>query len=322
MKKFLVRILFFLIPLVILALPLDRTISHFLSKSNSYPGEFEVMKDIYSGKIDCDIAVYGSSRAWVHINPQILEDSLGLTAYNFGIDGHNFWLQYLRHLEFLKHNKKPEYIIVAMDVFSLRKGKELYQLNQFLPYMLWNDTIKTYTSSYIGFQEIDYEIPLVRYMGKVEAINLAIKNMIMPAAADKKLRNKGFCGRNKQWNNDLDRAIAVLGKDTIKTDEASVDLFLKFIRDCKASGIKVILVYTPEYVEGQKFVHNRNEILRFYNTIAEHNGLLFLDYSMDELCYQKDMFYNSNHLNSTGANLFSSKLAADLKKSIKKNGFN
>ena len=38
-----------------------------------------------------------------NIDPKILSDSLGnIKAYNFGIDGHNFWmLQYLRrYMEF------------------------------------------------------------------------------------------------------------------------------------------------------------------------------------------------------------------------------
>src|SRR5690606_33484347 len=109
-----------------------------LKQSNYYKGEFEVMNDIYDGEAKTDVAVYGSSRAWVHFNSQILADELGMSVYNFGIDGHNFWLQYWRHLELIKYCGKPKYIIMAVDALSLERRDDLYNADQFLPYMLWN----------------------------------------------------------------------------------------------------------------------------------------------------------------------------------------
>ncbi|MBE2208298.1 MAG: hypothetical protein IAE84_11975, partial [Saprospiraceae bacterium] len=81
---------------------------YYLKQTKKAPGEFEVWNDIYNSNVNCDIAIYGSSRAWVHIDPKILSHILQLNVYNFGIDGHNFWLQYLRHIEFLKYNPKPK----------------------------------------------------------------------------------------------------------------------------------------------------------------------------------------------------------------------
>src|SRR5690606_8473940 len=119
MRLFLYKLALFLLPFLILSYPLDLVLSNYLSQSNGSTGEIEVMKQIYNGTIDSDIAIYGSSRAWVHVNPEILQDSLHQTAYNFGVDAHNFWLQYLRHLEYLKHNRRPSSIIISLDIFSL-----------------------------------------------------------------------------------------------------------------------------------------------------------------------------------------------------------
>ena len=150
----------------------DYFISNNHKKNHKYPGEIEVWNDIYAGNINSEIAIYGSSRAWVHIDPSILEDSLNLKAYNFGIDGHNFWLQYLRHKEYLKYNNAPKIILLSVDVFSLQKRKDLYELNQFLPFMLWNKNIIKFTSSYNGFTYKDYYFPLLRYKGKIRKIEL------------------------------------------------------------------------------------------------------------------------------------------------------
>ena len=104
MKQFLKKIVLFILFTFLLAYPLDIIISNQLKKSNSYArGEYSVWNDLFEGKIDSEIVIYGSSRAWVHINPELLENSFGRSSYNLGIDGHNFRLQYLRHKTLLKY---------------------------------------------------------------------------------------------------------------------------------------------------------------------------------------------------------------------------
>lgn len=312
MKKFLTKILYFLLPVIILAYPLDSIMSHYLSQSITSPGEYEVWNYIYDSESKSDVAIYGSSRAWVHINPNILSDSLGVSAYNFGIDGHNFWLQYLRHLELLKNNKKPKFIILSVDIFSLQKRNDLYQLDQFLPYMLWNSNIHAYTKSYIGYTDYDYYIPLIRYSGKTNSLKSIIKNIIK-GQSKTKYRNHGYLGVDSEWNTDLEKAQKELQSYEINTDSLTIELFEKFIKECKESNIELVLVYTPEHIDGQNFVSNRNDIIQIYRDLSAKHSIDFYDYSDDSLCLDKNYFYNASHLNSTGADIFSQKLAQDLK---------
>ena len=90
-------------------------------------------------------------------------------------------------------------------------------------------------------------------------------------------------------------------------------LFENFIKECKQNQIELIFVYTPEYIEGQKLFSNRTELMDFYKSISNHYSIPFYDYSADSLCYQKKYFYNASHLNQQGAEIFSRKLASDLK---------
>jgi hypothetical protein len=312
MKKFLINILYFLLPAIIMAYPLDSIMSHFLRQSDKYAGEYEVWNDIYDSKANCDIAIYGSSRAFLHISPQILSDSLGVKVYNFGIDGHNFWLQYLRHLELLKYNKKPKSIILSVDVFTLQKRKDLYQLDQFLPYMLWNSNIHEYTHSYIGYNCLDYYVPLIRYFGKTYSLTLIQRN-IVNGQSNIHCRQNGFWGRDKEWNADLENAKKNQKFYEINTDSTSIELFEKFIKECKSNNIDLIFVYTPEFVEGQKFVVNRDQTIKIYKDFSIKYSIDFYDYSNDSMCLEKKYFYNSLHLNKTGAEIFTRKLAHDLK---------
>ncbi|MBD1432781.1 hypothetical protein H8B06_08100 [Sphingobacterium sp. DN00404] len=312
MKKFLVRTFFFFFPFVVISYPLDYGISYFLSKSNDASGEFEVWSDIYSSKVNCDIAIYGSSRAWVHIDPQIIADSLNQSVYNFGINGHNFWLQYLRHLELEKHNKSPKVIVLSVDVFSLQKREDLYNPDQFLPYMLWNSNIANFTKSYKGYNGTDYYIPLIRYAGKFEALKSSIKHAVMNTS-DIHYRTNGFKGMDREWNTDLEKAKSNNVSYEIELDNKSIELFELFIQECDANHTDLILVYTPEYIDGQNYVSNRKDVIDIYKNLAVKYQLTFLDYSNDSICLNKQLFYNASHLNKKGACVFSKKLAKDIK---------
>lgn len=308
MKKFLIRIAKFVVPVIILIYPLDYVMSHLLMKSHRVPGEIEVWNDIYHGQINADVAVYGSSRAWQQFDSQLIGDSLNEPTYNFGIDGHNFWLQYLRHIEYFKYNRKPKTIILSVDVFTLQKRPDLYQLNQFLPFMLWNNDIYDFTHSYEGFNFFDYYVPLVRYSGQVKSFY----EMALPIIKKEKVsdfRKKGYHAFNDKWNSDFDKAKATMEKYEIKWDSKSIDLFEQFIGECKDEGIRLILVFAPEYIEGQQFVSNRSTLVSYYEEIAGKYNLPFFNFSNDPICYDKDNFYNSEHMNRTGSLKFSKELS-------------
>jgi hypothetical protein len=312
MRSFIYKLLLFSLPIVVLLLPLDYFLSSLYRKAHSCEGELEVLNDIYNGKAKCNFAIYGSSRAFVHIDPKVVKDSLNVTAYNFGNDGHNFWLQYMRHLDFIKFNAQPKTILYAVDVFTLQKRKDLYNLNQFLPFMLWNNTIREYASSYEGFKTFDFLIPLVRYAGKGDVLKEAI-TIFLNKDHTPQCRQRGYRAIDRVWSDELEKAKSKNEKYEAVLDTPSIKLFEQFIQECKQSHINLILVYTPEYIEGQNYISNRKEIVERYITISQKNNLSFYDYSNDSMVNNKSLFYNSMHLNRTGSQMFSKKLAHDLK---------
>lgn len=312
MRKFLITFFKFIFPIVLISYGLDIFISKNLLKSNIFEGEYEVWNDIYKGNINADIAIYGSSRAWVHISPNIMEDSLNVSVYNLGINGQNFWIQYLRHLEYVEYNKLPKQIILVVDINSLQKRKDLYRFNQFLPYMLWNKNIRDFTQSYKSFTYLDYYLPLLRYSGQAkvnkEALKLALTNgSIQP------YRQKGYRGIEKKWNGNLLKAKLIKKQFELNIDTLSLDLFNQFLLECYKKNIIVTIVNAPMFVEGQTIVENREEYFNIYKNYANKYNLNYIDYSNDLICFKKKYFYNYLHLNKTGAELFSKKLAHDLK---------
>ncbi|MBC7747130.1 MAG: hypothetical protein H7Z76_00880 [Methylotenera sp.] len=311
MKIFITRLAIFVLPILLLAFPLDLLLSHLLKNTREYAGEVEVWNDIYDGKINADVLVYGSSRAWKHINSQLLEDSLGMSTYNLGMDGQLFWLEYLRHKIYLQYNHAPKLILLSLDIHSLERNEELYNKNQFLPYMLWNKDIYQFTSPYKGFTWVDYNIPLVRYLFNQKATIHTIISTAKPN--QEKTRNKGYKGVDLPWDVKLEIANKRKGLYNAYVDSAALKLLEQFVTECATKKIELILVYAPEYIESQKFFSHKNDVMATYTSLAQKHHLRFLNYLSHTLCSHKDLFFNNTHLNKKGSDLFSEKLAADLK---------
>ena len=323
MNKFLRNILFFAFPILLIAYPLDMAISNYFSGISDirfYSGENAVWNDIFEQKIEADIAVYGSSRAFVHFNSTLMEEKLGASTYNLGVNGHQFWLQYLRHTLYLKYNPAPKLIILSLGPHTYTKPLKgsLYNYQQFLPYMLWGKEIATFTAPYAVFEGYDYTLPLVRYAGEV---NLFRKSLLVKRWEQwsQKNRVKGFYGKDLPWKDDITKRLKnIYTKRKWKTkpftpENSTITLFDQFLADCKASDIDVLLVYSPFHFESIPYLKDNKEAPGQYAQFADKYDLTFLNYLDDPICKDQSNFYNASHLNAKGVDLFTLKLIEDIK---------
>lgn len=312
MKKFLLKVCLFTFPLIILAYALDIFISENLKKAQVFmEGEIGVWEDIYNQRVNSDVLIYGSSRAYVHINPIQIQDSLQVSCYNFGVNGQNFRIQYLRHLEYMEHNPKPKTIIVSVDIFSLQKVANLFNYRQFLPY-LDKENVQKYTSAYNGFNTFDYYLPLVKYYGEHDAVKRAFAKFD-EEPPHQQFRLRGYHPVARDWNTDFSKAKTKKLSYTLEIDASVQQLFEEFLTDCQEKNIQVILVYTPIYKEGQQYVENHENIVSYYQKLANDLHIPFLNYLEHDICANRDYFYNSTHLNKKGSILFTNILIQDLK---------
>jgi hypothetical protein len=308
MKPFLLRLLLFGVLLWASAFGLDCLVTTGLR--NVPTGEYKVWNDIVAGKAASDIFIYGSSRAWVQVNPKIIEDSLGMSCYNFGMDGHNFRMQYARHQLLWRYNPKPRLIVLILDYRTLDKRPDLYHEAQFLPYFD-EEPIRQVISEYKGFQPLDFYLPLVRYTGYRKEMRLSMENLL-DQPQKRPDRYRGYAGQDRAWTGEFEKAKRERGCYYQPLDNTSVALFDRFLSETKTTGVELVMVYPPEFIEGQQFVANREEIFSLYRQFANQYGIPLLDYSGDPLSFRKELFYNTQHLNQRGAELFTTSLVQKL----------
>ncbi len=311
MKKFTLRLLLFcLLPLPLLY-GLNYVIDNGLRKSRSY--FYAEWNDLFNSKINADVIVCGSSRAWVHISPKILDSMLHVNSYNLGMDGTQFMMEYDRFKIYLKHNKKPKYVIQTLDYHSFMEKYELYGYQQFLPYL--NDTdVWAMTKNYKGkFGFMEQNFPLFKYNNQEVIAKEGVRSFFNKGEVSKKY--KGYEGQTLGW----DYAFANAGKAVpiepfvLWYDKKSVEKFYEFLEYCKQQGIKVILVFPPIYKEFLPTFIHKEDILAIYNGAAQKYNVPLLNYLDDTLGDNKRMFYNSQHLTKPGSEILTAKVAARMK---------
>jgi hypothetical protein len=307
-KKLIIKAVFLLACILVLLFFLQLVVDKGLQKTRfANWGEWN---DIFQSQADCDLLILGSSRAWVQFSTQILDSVLNLNSYNIGIDGYQFDMQYFRFKSYLQYNKKPSYVIVSLDIFSLAKPYNLYEYEQFLPY-LSDRSVVIQTQKYKGINTASYYLPFYKYAGTKNF--WMVKMGILEYFGLRNYNNgryKGFKAQNSIWDNSFDNFNKENSDGVTQTiDDGTKSEFIDFLNYCENNSIPCFLVFSPEYYEVQKLFKNRDEILFLYKDLANQYNATFLDFTSDSICFDKNLFYNSQHLNQSGATLFSNKLA-------------
>ena len=201
---------------------------------------------------------------------------------------------------------------MSIDPFSFEEGLNQYNEDQFLPYMFGNFSMFKNMKGVNSFAFFDFYIPLIRFHGRRNAINCALGNEKLKTDPLPP-RIRGYVGFEREWNDVAEKTLQNMSPYTRCIDGDNLKLLEQFLSECEEMGIRVIFVTTPQFIDGQLLLSNRADLINTIKNVADQYNIQYLDYSNDELCFRKEYFYNSTHLNKYGSNLFMQKLIRDLK---------
>jgi len=273
-----------------------------------------VWNKVADGKINAEVIIIGASRALVHYDCRIIQKIYGKSCYNLGINATEVLLQKPMLSMYLKYNRKPEVIIKSLGITSLTKKKKIPDPYLYTPYLKEKELYSTLTGLDPNFWKHKY-LPLYSFAKldrKVMLINSLKALLNMNQFED---RIMGYSPENKSWTDEFDQFKKLYPNGmNYKISKDSIDALEQIISFAKESGIKIVLVYAPEYVEIFPYILNRNEIIGIYRRLAKKYNVPLWDYSNHSMSKVKDYFYNTQHLNIVGAEKFSNILSKDLKK--------
>jgi hypothetical protein len=270
----------------------------------------QTWNDIFNSKIDSDVIILGNSRAYVHISPMIIDSVLHVNSYNFGEDTYPFHVQYIRYQVFEKYNQKPKLIIQCADFTTFWP-----RITDKLPFLHYsNEPLFERLPQKMNFSKPDLYMPMFKYHGEYVLLYLGLSSFFKEETLIHERpihRYKGYIGHDKKWN----ESTTPIRIDDLRydVDPKDTQLFDSFLNYCKENDIRIVLVFTPQYFQLTESAKKQNNVMDIFHSFSEKYDIPFLDYSTDSLCYDTAYFYNSTHLNKTGAELFSLKLANDIK---------
>ena len=113
---------------------------------------------------------------------------------------------------------------------------------------------------------------------------------------------KGYKPLDRTWSDSLETKYPKpYPIDTIKTS-----MYKYFIQDCKAAGIKLVIVFSPTYVYYAKTEYS----VTIAKKIAKEENIRFFDFTNDTFFTKHPVLFDDPaHLNNNGALLFTNKLA-------------
>jgi hypothetical protein len=229
------------------------------------------------------------------------------------VDGWPFHLQNYAFRLYLQHNNKPRYVIQLVGWNILNSREDFYNYEQFLPWA--NDSLMhAFTKDIDGaFTFAERHVPLFIYNNHFDYLALGIKSYRGKVHPPQNY-DRGYVPLMTTWNGDFEKVRAEgPGGFQFYTNDTVVQEFREYLTYCRDNDIKVIFVYAPTYYEAIQLMNNRSDMMKFYASLADAFHIPVLDYSKDSLCYDKAYFSNALHMNHTGAEIFTRKLANDLR---------
>jgi len=302
MRKFISHTVFFVLCVIIFLIVFDYFISNQLRKRDNVVRNI-VWKEIFTGKLQSDVVVMGSSRAWSQYNPIILDSILNINSYNLGIDGRGINSQILRYDTYQRLNVKPKLIIQNIDMTTIDKDNA-YCREQFFPYFF----DKTFRQEVVELENLsfaDMYIPAYRYAGYFHKI-LSWLGAVKP---ENSTLTKGYRGKDLKWDGSKFKKLTEIN---YLHDSLSLSQFDRYLAKANSENIKIIFVYAPTYIGATEKIKNIEGMYIMYDSIAQKYDIPILDYNYSFISYDTAYFHNATHLNKIGADLFSAKLAYDI----------
>jgi len=304
------RIVIFFILVAVLLYGVDALVTRGLRSIRT--SSFGASNLAMTGKVNAEIVISGSSRALTHYNPEIISKITGKTVFNLGRNGSQTDMQLAYLKAYLAHNQKPKLVIHNLDLFSLVTSKEIYDPVQYVPYIDNAPIYEGIKRVYRDAWKWRY-LPLYAYV--VEDMRFTwMKGLArlvgLQPGEDYIL---GFEPRHTSWTGDFEKFKSTIpnGINTEVEPEGIKDLN-ELVQVCRSNQIRLLLVYSPEYFEMQGLENNRREIFAIFAQLAQKNGVELWDFSNSSICLHRTNFYNSQHLNAQGADLFSERLAKQM----------
>lgn len=254
---------------------------------------------------DDDILIIGSSTANHHYISCQIQDSLGMSVSNFGLDGAFFIFQNCV-INYLLDSIAPKYILweIGEDCLSdnTPRFREYQMMYKLYPYYSSSKYIRKAIDDYDTWQRLRMMSDMYCDNSNMIHDMLVLSNVIRhgvpktkkvedPERGYKPLPNMGYVYPE------------IISDSTMEyTNPRKCEMLVHTIQKCKQRGVQIIFTSSPRHYDADLLSLQQAKELR---RIAKEEGIPYLDfYHYEEISTDSTFFKDCDHLNANGAEAY------------------
>lgn len=294
MKIFVVKLFCFILLLLVLDVVCGKVFStlHQMASDNSPRG---LLTEYAMEKVNAELIIIGASRANHHYVSSVIKDSLGMSVYNAGKDGHDFLYQCCL-IDGILHRYVPKIIIwdvqpgdlsrpVQYDFDRLTDLNIYYDKNEYCRDLI--NQRGPYEKYKMFFYSYRYNSKLLSYIYKsIFSYNYPID---------------GYQPSTDKHN------YPILKEEKVDTgfDRKQLSRITAIINICKEKQVKLIVSLSPKFVNSD---YLQADVYKKLREVLKEEDIPLIDFYSDSFFRNDSTLFNDNaHLNNRGAQSFTEK---------------
>ena len=262
-----------------------------------------------------DILFVGNSRVLNQIDPRVVEEITGLKAYNLGLEGGSTVYFNMVYQTYMQRHPKPKYLVINVDFRCFDTEQRVFNFPDYFPYLRDSSvcaSLSPYYSEYqTGIMQFYYRIKRINSKPDPNKISNLKGLFIHTDPAELPLVDtlRGFHPFYMTWES---QRHVIKAYDAVYSQKG-FDVLRDIIGDAQAHDIKVILICAPFYKDYKLIVRNYGTVRDSILNISKAYEVPYWNYSDILMGDSTRYFYNVNHVNATGAGIYTRILAKDMK---------
>lgn len=303
MKKFIHRLFLLLLIIAGIDFAVGKVFS--MMQRNAISGD-NYRLNIITNQQESQMLIVGSSRAVHHYDPFILQDSLGITCYNCGIDGMGIVNNYGNYLLITSRYKPKVLVCEITPDFDLLTNDNSKYLGWLKPHYDQQgiDSIFWAVDNTLRLKMLSQ---MYRYNGDFIQIGIDFIHPMPDGYKD----NRGYTAINSTMEyepeiaDNKDETENVWQFDTLK-----LTYWDRLIENCQHDGTQLIFIVSPQY----KATATDMKVFQPIILKAKRNSIPFITHLTDTtFCTKREYFNDVYHLNKLGATEYTKAITKEIR---------
>ncbi len=280
--------------LVVLFFAADQAVGYFLEDLilKQKKGEYHEM-NYAMNNVDEELLIFGSSRAVRHYDPDVIEDSLRMSAFNVGKLGNTLLYSDAVFTRILSYHK-PKVVILDISPIEFAKTERERGQKSMVNALLKFDHLPEIENKIEALSPKDL---ILSKLFRTYKFNSALYTLLKNDEGKSNLEeSKGFAARKGVK---VSEHLVVENNKDYQEDPVLVNTFYNFLKKAKERKIEVHVVISPTTLK------QVNTSVAKIKAITHQFGYNFVDVSLRPEFRAVSLYYDKTHLNEFGAKKFS-----------------